>query len=131
MGERLKMFRPLRASDYALHLEDRVAEGVLDFFIGQRTERWGYFENDTLRAMVLLHAQHLGSPHSLDIRVAPDARGKLEEGLVAFALTRLAQFPRRDISTRVLTSHQELVEALGRVGFIPTRGLMLMAMELK
>ena len=60
---------------------------------------------------------------------SPEARGRLEEGVLAFALRRLAEFPRREISARVLTSHPELVEALGHAGFIPTRGLMLMARE--
>ncbi len=130
MSERLKMFRPLRASDFAVNWEDRLAERVVDFSIGQSTERWGYFENGVLRATVHLRGQRIGSPHSLDIRVAPEARGPLEEGLVAFALARLAKSPRRDVSVRALTSHTALVEALGRDGFIPTRGLMLMAMEL-
>ncbi len=131
MSEKLKMFRPLRMSEFGVHFEDRLAERVLDTFIGQSTERWGYFEEGQLRATVSLHAQRFGSPHTLDLRVAPHARGRLEEGLVAFALRRLAQFPRREISTRVLTSHGELVEALGREGFIPTRGLRLMALEMK
>ncbi len=130
MSDRLKIFRPLRASDFALNVEDRLAEHVVDFAIGQATERWGYFESGHLRATVQLRAQRIGSPHALDIRVAPEARGPLEDGLVAFALSRFGRFPRRDISARVLTSHTELVEALGRNGFIPTRGLMLMAMEL-
>jgi hypothetical protein len=75
----------------------------------------------------LIHAQRIGTPHKLEIRVLPAARGRLEDGLVAAALGRLRAFPERDIETRVLTSHEELVRAFGEVGFIPTRGLTLMA----
>jgi hypothetical protein len=42
----------------------------------------------------------------------------------------LTGFPQRDISIRVLTSHRELVDALIRERFVPTRGLTLMAKEL-
>jgi GNAT superfamily N-acetyltransferase len=131
MSERLKMFRRLRTSDFALHLEDRLAERVVDLFAGQATERWGYFENDLLRATVFVRAQRLGSPHIVEIQVAPARRGPLESPLLAFALRRLAQFPRRDISVRLWTSHAEMIAALEQAGFIPGRGLMLMAKEMK
>jgi predicted N-acetyltransferase YhbS len=130
MSERLRLLHPPPPADFAIHLEDRLAERVADLLVGQSSERWGYFVGGILRATVLLRAQRIGTPHAIDIRVAPAALGRLEEGLVAFALTRLAQFPRRDIAVRVLTSHRELVEAFGREGFVPTRGLMLMAKEL-
>jgi hypothetical protein len=124
------MFRPLRASDFALNLEDRAGEWLLDLLTAQSTERWGYYGGGVLRATVFLKAQRLVSPHLLDIRVARDARGHLEAGLVEFALARLAAFPKREIIARVLTSHEELVNALRIAGFDSTRGLMLMAKEL-
>ena len=130
MGERMNLFRPTRSGEFAVHLEDRLAEHIVDLFIGQATERWGYFESADLRGTILLRAQRIGSPHSLEIRVAPVVRGHLENGMVAFALTRLTRFPRRDISIRALTSHRELVDALIREGFVPTRGLTLMVKEL-
>lgn len=130
MSERLRMFRPPRPSEFATGFEDRVAERVLDFFGGQSTERWGYFEGDILRATVMIRAQRIGSPHWLDIRVAPEAAGRLEEGLAAFGLERLSRFPRRAVNSRILTSHAALVEAVTREGFAPTRGLTLMAKPL-
>lgn len=130
MSERLRLLRPPQPADFAIHLEDRLAERVSDLLVGQSSERWGYFDGGTLRAAALLRAQRIGTPHTIDIRVAPSARGHLEEGLVAFALTRLAQFPRRDITVRAFMSHRELIGAFGREGFVPTRGLMLMAKEL-
>jgi ribosomal protein S18 acetylase RimI-like enzyme len=130
IADRMKMFRPPRSSEFGVHLEDRLSEGVVDFFIGQATERWGLFEGSILKGTVLVRAQRIGSPHTLDIHVAPAARGLPEAGMVAFALSRLTGFPRRDISIRVLTSHRELVDALIRERFVPTRGLTLMAKEL-
>lgn len=127
MSDKLRMFRPPALSDYGVRLEDRLAEGALDFFILQSTERYGYFENDELLGTVALHAQRVGSPHRIDLRVLPRARGRIEQGLLAAALRRLGEFPMRDIETRVLTSHQELVHALVDTGFVPTRGLTLMA----
>jgi hypothetical protein len=127
MNEKLRMFRPPSLSEYGVRLEDRLAEGALDLFILQSTERCGYFENDELLGTVVLHAQRVGSPHRMDLRVLPKARGRIESGLLASALRRLGEFPARDIETRVLTSHQELVHALADVGFVPTRGLTLMA----
>lgn len=127
MNEKLQMFRPPILADFGVRFEDRFAEHALDFFILQSTERYGYFENDVLLGTVLMHAQRIGTPHKLEIRVLPAARGRLEDGLVAAALGRLRAFPERDIETRVLASHQELVRAFGEVGFIPTRGLTLMA----
>lgn len=126
MDELLRKFRPPLSSDFAVRLEDRLAERLLDLFIFQSTERWGYFESGTLTAVVTLHAQRVGTPHRLDIRVLPAARGQIETGLVAAALARLAQFPARDIQARVLTSHKALTDALADAGFVPTRGLTLM-----
>lgn len=131
VSERLKMFRPARTADFALTLEDQLAEWLMDLFIGQSSERWGYFEEGQLRATVFLRAQRMGSPHALDIRVHPLARGRLEDGMVAFVRARLAQFPRRELAARALTSHKELVDSLSRAGFIPTRGLTLMAKGIK
>jgi ribosomal protein S18 acetylase RimI-like enzyme len=130
LGAKMRLYRPPREADFALHFEDRVAERILDFFIGQTSERWGYFENGQLLASILLRAQRIGSPHSLDVRVALQARGRIEEGLVAYAQSRLANVPHREVSTRVLTSHHELVDALTGVGFVATKGLTLMTMEL-
>jgi len=127
MNEKLRMFRPPVLSDFGVRFEDRFAERALDFFILQSTERYGYFENDVLTATVSLHAQRLGTPHKLDIRVLPGARGTLEPGLVAAALQRLNVFAPRDIETRAMQSHTELVLALADAGFIPARGLTLMA----
>lgn len=127
MNERLRLFRPPALSDFGVRLEDRMTETTLDFFILQSTERYGYFENGVLLGTVALHAQRIGSPHKVDLRVLPIARGRLENGLMAAALQRLNAFPARDIDTRVLASHQELVHAVADAGFIPTRGLTLMA----
>jgi ribosomal protein S18 acetylase RimI-like enzyme len=127
MNDKLRMFRPPALSEFGVRLEDRFAERALDFFILQSTERYGYFYNCVLTATVFLHAQRLGSPHRMDIRVHPDARGPIESGLVAAGLERLNEFARRDIETRVLASHEPLVHALADAGFIPIRGLTLMA----
>jgi ribosomal protein S18 acetylase RimI-like enzyme len=131
MNEKLRMFRPPMLSEFGVRLEDRFAERALDFFILQSTERYGYFRDGVLTGTISLHAQRLGSPHRMDIRVHPEARGPLESGLVAAALLRLNQFARRDIETRVLASHEPLVHALADAGFIPVRGLTLMAKRIR
>lgn len=127
MSERLRMFRPPSLAEFGVRFEDRFAESALDVFIFQSTERYGFFENDVLTGTLTLHAQRIGTPHKLDIRVLPAARGKVERGLVAAALVRLQEFPTREVETRVLASHQELVLAFADAGFVPTRGLTLMA----
>lgn len=131
LNERFRLFRPPSISEFGVHLEDRLAEHVLDLLVAQSTERWGYFEGKQLQAVVFLRAQRLGSTHVLDIRVRPARRGALEEGLVAAALARLGCFPLRDVEARIFTSHRELVKALVDAGFVPTRGMTLMAKELQ
>lgn len=126
MSELLRQFRPPLLSDFGVRFEDRMAEQALDFFAMQSTERWGLFRDGALVAVVTLHAQKLGTPHKLDIRVSPAARGQVERGLVAAALQRLGTFPQRDTQARALAGHAELVNALADAGFIPTRGLTLM-----
>lgn len=126
MDERLRQFRPPLRSDYALRLEDRLTERALDFFALQSTERWGYFQDGGMTALVTLHAQRLGAPHKLDLRVLPAARGQVERGLLAAALARLEHFPPREIQARALAGHAAWVNALTDAGFIATRGLTLM-----
>lgn len=127
MNEKLRMFRPPLISDFGVRFEDRIAEHALDFFILQSTERYGYFENNVLLGTATIHAQRVGTPHKLDVRILPAARGRIENGLVAAALERLKNFPERDIETRALASHEALVRAFIDAGFIPARGLTLMA----
>jgi ribosomal protein S18 acetylase RimI-like enzyme len=127
MNEWLREFRPPALAEFGVRFEDRLAERSLDFFILQSTQRLGYFENDVLLGSVTLHAQRVGTPHKIDLRVLPTARGRIENGLVAAALQALERFPTRDIETRVLSSHAALVAALADAGFIPVRGLTLMA----
>lgn len=127
MNEQLRMFRPPMLAEFGVRFEDRFAERALDFFVLQSTERYGYFVDDVLTATVLLHAQRVGTPHKLEIRVLPQARGPIESGLVTAALQRLSKFAPRDIETRALASHAELVNAFVDAGFVPTRGLTLMA----
>lgn len=127
MNDKLRLFRPPALSDYGVRFEDRFAERALDFFILQSTERCGYFQNEVLTATVSLHAQRLATPHKMEIRVLPSSRGAIEVGLVAAALKRLNEFSQRDIESRAMGSHRELVLALADAGFIPTRGLTLMA----
>ncbi|MCG3140467.1 MAG: Mycothiol acetyltransferase [Anaerolineae bacterium] len=126
VSELLREFRPPLKADFALRWEDRLSERTLDFFAMQSTERWGWFQGDTLTATMTLHAQKLGTPHKLELYVSPQARGSVERGLVAAALKRLAAFPQRDIHTRALMGHSELVSALTDAGFSATRGLTLM-----
>jgi hypothetical protein len=127
MSDKLRMFRPPSISEYGVKFEDRLAERTLDFFIMQKTERYGYFQDDVMKATVVLQAQRIGTPHKLEIRVLPEARGSIETGLVAAATARLDRIAGRDIEARVLTSHTALVNALADAGFIPTKGLTLMA----
>lgn len=126
MNELLRLFRPPNPNEFGVRWDDRFAEAALDLFILQATERWGYFQNDTLTAVITLHAQKIGSPHKLALCVLPGARGSIERGLVAAALKRLADFPPRELQARALTSHTQLTHALGDAGFIPIRGLTLM-----
>lgn len=131
LGEPLRSFRPPALSDFGVRWEDRLAERALDLFVAQSTERWGYFQDQVLTAVVSLHAQRIGSPHRLDIRVLPAARGTLEPGLVGAAVQRLNHFPPRDVETRALASHGALIAALSDAGFAPVRGLTLMARAFK
>jgi hypothetical protein len=131
MNAPLREFRPPSMAQFGVRLEDRFAERLVDVFSLQSTERYGYFDHNVLTGVISLHAQRIGTPHSLDIRVLPDARGAVERGLVAAALARLDAFPPREIQMRVLASHRELVIALADVGFVPTRGLTLMARNLR
>lgn len=127
MNDKLLRFRPPGLAEFGVRWEDRFAERALDLFVFQSTERYGYFQANALVATVTLHAQRVASPHKVEIRVTPVARGNLEQGLVAAALNRLFAFPTRDIEIRVLASHKALIDAIVDVGFIPIRGLTLMA----
>ncbi len=122
----LREFRPPLKADFALQWQDRLSERTLDFLTMQSTERWGWFQGDALAATLTLHAQKLGAPHKLDLRVLPSARGSAERGMLAAALQRLGAFPPREIHARALTGHTEMVAALTDAGFVPTRGLTLM-----
>lgn len=97
VSEKVKKLRKLELHPYWLYWEDRLTEIISDFFIGQRTRRWGLERDGKLAALVTIQGQRVFSPHRFQIDVHPSFRGQVESSLVAFALNELAPFSARTV----------------------------------
>ncbi|MBI4790037.1 MAG: GNAT family N-acetyltransferase [Chloroflexi bacterium] len=123
-------FRSPRLAEFDPQWEDLFGELVSDFIVGQVTHRRVLEREGRLAAVMLVRGQRWLSPHRIAIQVHPDYRGRAENDLVAFALSDLARFPRREIRAAGASTHPELIAALEQHGFKFLNGLMLMALGL-
>lgn len=125
--DKVKKLRKQELHPYWLYWEDHLTEIVTDFFIGQRTRRWGMARDGKLAAIVTIQGQLIFSPHRFQIEVHPSFRGHIEDQLVAFALNELAAFSTRPVRVSASNTHSELIAALEQNGFKMQNGLTLMA----
>jgi ribosomal protein S18 acetylase RimI-like enzyme len=117
-------------NDFDITWDERMAEAVGDFFIGQVTNRWVLEMDLRLAAVLLVRAQRLATPHRVSVEIHPDFRGRVESDLIAFALRELARFPSRAVRAYGTSTHREWIEALEQNGFKMQNALMLMTMAL-
>ena len=117
-------------NEFSIAWDERMAEAVGDFFIGQVTQRWTLEMEGRLAALLLVRAQRLALPHRMSVEVHPDFRGRVEVDLVAFALRELARFPSREIHAFGTSTHREWIQALEQNEFKTQNALTLMTMAL-
>jgi GNAT superfamily N-acetyltransferase len=117
-------------NDFNITWDERVAEAVGDFFIGQVTERWALEIDRRVAALLLVRAQRLATPHRVSVEAHPDFRGRVEGDLVAFALRELARFPPRQVHAFGTSTHREWIDALEQNGFKMQNALTLMTLAL-
>lgn len=115
---------------FTLAFDERIAERIGDFFIGQTTQRWVLERESRLVAVMYVRGQNILTPHKIVIQVHPDFRGRVETELVNAALDELSKLPRHPIRAEAASSHDKLVDALERQGFHFFNGLMLMELDI-
>ena len=123
-------FRAPRIAPFSLDWDDRVAELISDFFVGQTSRRWAVERNGKLIAILFLCAQRGPFRHRLAMQVHPDARGEIESQLIAYAFQKLENFLSREIRAAGTSRHPEMIGAMERAGFEFRNGLTLMALAL-
>jgi hypothetical protein len=131
----LQWWQPLRSSAFRRHPEDALAEGI-DRAIGRKYhDRW-VVEGDSggrgrLAASVTARATRWKGEHQLSLFVLPSHRGHLEQPLIQIGLNRLARFPRRPVTVRHPTEHDEAIDAFRSFGFTIRRRLIVMRKHLR
>lgn len=125
----VQKYHPM-SNEFAMAWEDRLAESVADFMMGQTSRRWAFEKDGRLAAVLLLRAQYLPSPHRLRLQVHPDFRGSLEGDALAFALRQLSRYPARPIRVAATSAHPEWIACMKQNGFAFDNGLTLMALAL-
>ena len=116
--------------EFTLTWDERIAEAVGDFFVGQVTQRWALEMDARLAALLRVRAQRLAMPHRVSVEVHPDFRGRVEGDLIAFALRELARFPSREMRAFGTSTHREWIDALEQNGFEVQNALTLMTLAL-
>lgn len=127
--ENVRIYHNLR-DEFALSWDDRLAELISDFFVGQSSKRWVLEQENRIVALLMVRGQRLGTPHRFYAHVQPEARGTVENHLVAFAMSELGQFSKRETHAWTTNTHPEWTSAIEQVGFQMKDVLTLMAIEL-
>ena len=127
--ENVRIYHNIR-NEFTLSWDDHLAELISDFFVGQSSKRWVLEQDNLLTALLMLRGQRLGTPHRFYAHIQPAARGTVENQLVAFAMSELGRFSKREISVWATDTHPEWIAAIEQVGFQMQDVLTLMVMEL-
>ncbi len=128
---------PLARWNESVQLEEyqmgpwRLVEEAFGSWSGLRTiHRWGKWQGSRLLGAVESVASTGSSSHILRLAVHPEARGTLEEHLIARGLNDLVESPARSVVIRHNGDHAEGVAALEAAGFRPERVLLTMRRRL-
>jgi len=118
---------PVQAEAYRIGLFEAAGE-TLGAWLGlYRVQRWGVQADDgVLAGMVEVWAGAFDNAYRLRLAVRPEARGRLERGLIAQGLAGLADQPPGPVVVEHSGDHREAVAALEAFGFRPQRVLVTM-----
>jgi ribosomal protein S18 acetylase RimI-like enzyme len=122
----LRWLVPIRIGDFRPGLTRRLGAWWSALFSGRRVERWvAQHEGKMAGAAVVRVARRRGS-HSLAFHVHPAYRGRVEQKLVAGALSRLWPHRNRETVVSLPIGFPSLLEVLKRHGFAEGKVLTLM-----
>ena len=122
---------PLNPADYRIGL-GRLAGEALGRWTGAfRVERWAFWDHGRLMAAVETRSDVFESTDLLRFAVRPDARGRVENALLARGLHSLARRGGRPVLAEHSGDHAEGVLALEAAGFEVERDLITMRRQMK
>lgn len=125
-SELAQWWRPVRSHDFMQLAESRMGEKIWELLGRNCVRRWAIQGEHGLAAWFLIDARRWQGMHRLTFAVHPKYRGQLEQALVGFALSFLAEYPRWPVRVEHQGEHSELVQALEAVGFRVLRNHLAM-----
>jgi hypothetical protein len=117
---------PIRSTDYQISLTRMVGEWLGGWTGFHRVERWAAWEGQHLLGAVETQANMGNDYFTLRFSVRPEARGKLERGLVGQGLRSLARAGSSPVIAEHDGEHAEGTAALVATGFRVQRDLITM-----
>lgn len=126
----MQWWRPLRRADFQVAFEQQVGEGFLQAIGKQKIFRRAIQSTHRFEAALILTVQRWRGAHKLDFWTRPDAYGRYEESMVAWALATLQEYPRLPVFTNLSTEHVAAIQAFRRAGFLPIQTLLTMRREI-
>ncbi len=119
-------WRPVRSHDFMQLAESRLGEKVWELMGRNRVRRWAVQGEHGLAAWLSVDARRWQGIHRLALAVHPSCRGPLEQPLIDFALSFLAEYPHWPVRIEHQGEHRELVQALEAAGFRMVRNHLAM-----
>ncbi len=121
---------PLPIAQYQLSLEQRIGEWLGRVSGTHVVERWAHWSGQRLLGVVESRANPFGAADQMRFAVHPEARGRLEQPLLARGLRSLAQWGWRPVYLEHSGDHLEGVAALEASGFRIQRDLITMRRQI-
>ena len=109
----------------------RLASSIGDFLHGQTTMRLGASKLGQLAAVVTLRTGGFLGAHSLTLMVHPAHRGRVEEILLARALSVLETSRLRSLRAKIRPSYPHVRSVFERYGFVEESTLDLLTLRLE
>jgi ribosomal protein S18 acetylase RimI-like enzyme len=109
----------------------RLASGIGDFLQGRTTIRLAACRQDQFAALIVLRTGGFLGVHTLTLMVHPAHRGKVEEALLANALSALAASRPCPVRAQIRPSYRDALNTLTRYGFAEESTLDLLTLRLE
>ncbi len=130
LPDKLKTYRHSLAGTFQVAYQRHWMAKLIELSKGSYHVNWCVLRSESVCGAMILQAQFSWGTHRVSLFIAPDARGQVEELMIAQVAQQLDRYASRRAVFAIPASHVQLAERLRSHNLRETRSTELMALEL-